>query len=97
MLVEDRSDVDAAEEGHEGIYREDPPDRPITILLQLMLGNVGLKGPHGVGHAESREKATPTAKHHKPSRQASFWVHDGVLILRAHRGRLMRSFMWAGE
>jgi len=84
--VEDRPDLDAAEESKENVETEDPADGALTVIAQLVRAEVGLEGPDRVHHPEGCQHATERAEHDEPCTQTTFGVGD--LLLRLDRGRI---------
>lgn len=74
VFVEDGADVDAQEEGQEGIQREDPADRALTVARKLVRRHPRLQRGHGVHQAQRRDERHPAAEDDGPRSQPALRV-----------------------
>lgn len=74
VSVEDRTDLDACEEGEEGVDAEDPADVAPGLGLELVGADVGVEGADGVHGAQCHHEAAEGTKDAEPSAETAFRV-----------------------
>lgn len=82
VLVEDGPDVDAAEEGQEGVDGEDPADGALAVVPQLVAQRVGLEDADCVHEAHRRHHGEPRAGDDEPGLEPALGVR---LVVPARR------------
>lgn len=72
--VEERADVDAADEAERGVEGEDPADGALVVVRELVRRHVRLQGRDAVHQPQRREEAGPRPEDDEPGPEAALGV-----------------------